>query len=156
MCWNGSGLLVTPSDLMQAQCLRTYGFLMEPCGRVIKLHLISSCCVSVYLCSCNVGEVVVGSAPAESYTAFVYMEDDTEISWPAMLSWAVDAAVLAPRGFQRGFFRTEVRYNGDEILLDAAEVINMTNVSSVSLHNHCDCRSAPVHLQLLACVYVCL
>ena len=28
------------------------------------------------------------------YTTFVYMEDDTKISWPAMQSWAIDQEAL--------------------------------------------------------------
>ena len=56
------------------------------------------------------------------------MEDDTEISWPALLSWSVDVGALAPLGFQRGFFRTEISQSGDEMLLDAAHAMNMMNV----------------------------
>mmetsp|Transcript_6346 Transcript_6346/g.18245 ORF Transcript_6346/g.18245 Transcript_6346/m.18245 type:complete len:432 (-) Transcript_6346:294-1589(-) len=74
------------------------------------------------------------------HTAFIYLEDDTEISWEALLSWGADAEALAPLGFQRGFFRTEVRHDGREVLLDVGETINMTDWKRTV---EVDCRAAP-------------
>ena len=38
---------------------------------------------------------------------FMYVEDDVLVRWNTVLAWAADDALLAPLGFQRGFFRTE-------------------------------------------------
>jgi len=38
---------------------------------------------------------------------FMYVEDDVLVRWDTVLAWAADDAMLAPLGFQRGFFRTE-------------------------------------------------
>lgn len=38
----------------------------------------------------------------------MYLEDDILVSWQSLQLWAEDTAYLAPRGFQRGFQRTEV------------------------------------------------
>ena len=35
---------------------------------------------------------------------------------------------LAPLGFQRGFFRTEISQSGNEVMLDVQELMNMTDV----------------------------
>ena len=43
------------------------------------------------------------------YTAFLYIEDDTGITWPSLVSWALDQQHLEPLGFSRGFYRTEVQ-----------------------------------------------
>ena len=37
----------------------------------------------------------------------MYVEDDVLVRWDSVLAWAEDDALLAPLGFQRGFFRTE-------------------------------------------------
>ena len=37
----------------------------------------------------------------------MYVEDDVLVRWDTVLAWAADEALLAPLGFQRGFFRTE-------------------------------------------------
>jgi hypothetical protein len=49
----------------------------------------------------------------------MYLEDDTLVPWPALVSWAFDTEVLEPLGFMRGFYRTEVNpKTGDVVLLD--------------------------------------
>lgn len=37
------------------------------------------------------------------------LQDDCRVSWPALVSWAVDTRLLEPQNFTRCFFRTEVR-----------------------------------------------
>ena len=50
---------------------------------------------------------MTGAVAAGNHTAFMYVEDDVLVRWPTVLAWAEDDALLAPQGFQRGFFRTE-------------------------------------------------
>jgi hypothetical protein len=53
------------------------------------------------------------------YLTYMYLEDDTLVPWPAMVSWAFDTEVLEPLGFMRGFYRTEVSpKTGDLVLMD--------------------------------------
>ena len=47
---------------------------------------------------------------AGNYTAFMYVEDDVLVRWETMVAWAEDDALLAPFGFQRGFFRVESNF----------------------------------------------
>jgi len=42
------------------------------------------------------------------YTSVIYMEDDTRLNWPTVISWALDSEVLAPLNFTRCIYRTEV------------------------------------------------
>jgi hypothetical protein len=59
------------------------------------------------------------SAVLGNYSAYMYIEDDTLVPWPAIVSWAFDTEVLAPLGFIRGFYRTEVDpTTGDVVMLD--------------------------------------
>jgi hypothetical protein len=44
----------------------------------------------------------------KQYTSIIYMEDDTRLSWPALISWALDTEVLEPLNFTRCILRTEV------------------------------------------------
>jgi hypothetical protein len=54
-----------------------------------------------------------------NYSTYMYLEDDTLVPWPALVSWAFDTEVLEPLGFMRGFYRTEVHpTTGDVVLLD--------------------------------------
>jgi hypothetical protein len=49
----------------------------------------------------------------------MYLEDDTLVPWPALVSWAYDTEVLEPLGFMRGFYRTEVSpMTGELVLMD--------------------------------------
>jgi len=43
-----------------------------------------------------------------NYSAVFYMEDDTRLDWPAVVSWALDTEVLEPNNLIRCFYRTEV------------------------------------------------
>jgi hypothetical protein len=45
---------------------------------------------------------------AGKFTAFVNLEDDIRVRWPALVAWAADTAALAPHNLTRGFVRTEV------------------------------------------------
>jgi hypothetical protein len=59
------------------------------------------------------------SLPAGNYTTYMYIEDDTHVPWPALVSWAFDTEVLEPLGFVRGFYRTEISpKTGDVVFLD--------------------------------------
>lgn len=46
--------------------------------------------------------------PQADYTSIIYMEEDTRLSWPALISCALDTEVLEPLNFTRCIFRTEV------------------------------------------------
>lgn len=49
---------------------------------------------------------------------FMYIEDDTDVTWPALLSWAADTKVLEPLGFLRHFWRTEIsNFTGNPVFL---------------------------------------
>mmetsp|Transcript_1944 Transcript_1944/g.5772 ORF Transcript_1944/g.5772 Transcript_1944/m.5772 type:complete len:368 (+) Transcript_1944:50-1153(+) len=61
-----------------------------------------------------------------NHTAFIYLEDDTEVGWETLLSWAIDAPALEDMGFSRGFWRTEVENDGEETMMDFLERRNMT------------------------------
>ena len=75
----------------------------------------------------------------------MYIEDDTRIPWPTLKSWAEDACMLEPLGFQRGIYRTEVSENtGELVLLDMYTPLNITSYSKV-VHvpdNHTACRDS--------------
>jgi hypothetical protein len=54
-----------------------------------------------------------------NYTSIFYMEDDTHLSWPTVISWALDTEVLEPLNFTRCIYRTEVdAETGDFYVLD--------------------------------------
>lgn len=62
------------------------------------------------------------------YTSFLYMEDDTKLSWPVLVSWALDTEVLEPLGFTRGFFRTDFSpATGKLVMMDVAHRVNITS-----------------------------
>ncbi len=46
-------------------------------------------------------------AVAAEYSAYLLLEDDLALSWPAFLSWAIDAPALEALRFHRCFYRTE-------------------------------------------------
>ena len=63
-----------------------------------------------------------------SHTAYLYLEDDTKFSWRALVSWACDTEALAPLGFQRGIYRTEISpITGDFVLLDPIAPFNLSD-----------------------------
>lgn len=43
-----------------------------------------------------------------SYDTVVYMEDDTRLTWPVLVSWAIDTQLLAEHNYSRCIYRTEV------------------------------------------------
>eukprot|EP00667_Euglena_gracilis_P010063 EG_transcript_10233 len=64
---------------------------------------------------------------ARNHTAFLYLEDDTLLRWPAVVSWAMDTEVLAPLGFARGIARTEFhRTTAALLLFDNTYPVNLT------------------------------
>ena len=52
--------------------------------------------------------VIEEELPRASYTSIIYTEDDTPLSWPTLISWALDTEVLEPLNFTRCIYRTEV------------------------------------------------
>lgn len=48
-----------------------------------------------------------GYVAAGDHSLFIYMEDDLELTWPALQAWAHDESILAPLGYHRGFVRVE-------------------------------------------------
>ena len=52
--------------------------------------------------------VIEEELPRANYTSLIYMEDDTPLSWPTLMSWALDTEVLEPLNFTRCMYRTEV------------------------------------------------
>jgi len=60
------------------------------------------------------------------YTTYITIEDDTFVPWSALLSWALDTAILEPLGFTRGIYRTEVALDGTVVLVDALSPLNLT------------------------------
>lgn len=66
-------------------------------------------------------------APDAGYSMFMYLEDDTDVPWVAIKSWALDSAVLEPLGFMRGLVRTEFHPNdGVTALLDVVQPLNVS------------------------------
>ena len=79
------------------------------------------------------------------YTSYMYIEDDTRIPWPTLKSWAEDACMLEPLGFQRGIYRTEVSEStGELVLMDMYTPLNITSYSKVVdvPDNHTACRGS--------------
>jgi hypothetical protein len=61
------------------------------------------------------------------------------------VSWAFDTEVLAPLGFVRGFYRTEVNpTTGDVAMLDCLEPLSMS-----------ECQNRSIHIPLLSSPFVC-
>lgn len=64
------------------------------------------------------------------YTSYLYIEDDTHVSWAALKSWSEDILALEPLGFQRGIFRTETSStSGHPVLMDLFTRLNITSYS---------------------------
>lgn len=67
----------------------------------------------------------------KNHTLFVYMEDDLELTWPALQAWAYDESLLAPRGFHRGFVRVEVaQWDGKMMAFDQTERLSVASDDS--------------------------
>jgi hypothetical protein len=66
------------------------------------------------------------------YSAIFYMEDDTRLDWPAVVSWALDTEVLEPHNLTRCFYRTEVHATyGTPALLDWRAPLNLSAPGTV-------------------------
>ena len=64
------------------------------------------------------------------YSAVVYIEDDTRLSWPAVVSWALDTEILEPRNMLRCIFRTEVgASDGRPAMLDWIKPLNLNKAN---------------------------
>lgn len=84
----------------------------------------------------------------EDYTAVLYMEDDTFLSWPAIVSWALDTQLLQPLKFTRCFYRTEVHHaTGTKVMLDWETKENLTESPTVDVMS-VDKRSRARYLAL--------
>jgi hypothetical protein len=63
-----------------------------------------------------------------NYSAIFYMEDDTRLDWPAVVSWALDTEVLEPNNLIRCFYRTEVDAStGTPNMLDWSSPMKVTD-----------------------------
>ena len=61
------------------------------------------------------------------YTAYMYMEDDTQVPWRAMLAWARATPALAALNLTYGFYRTEVSpLTGQLVMLDFSYRVNVS------------------------------
>lgn len=60
-------------------------------------------------------------------TALMHLEDDTDLTWGAMQSWALDTAVLEPLNFTRGFIRTEYGLEGRRMAMDATDIMRVAS-----------------------------
>lgn len=72
------------------------------------------------------------------YSSVIYMEDDTLLTWTAIISWARDTVVLEPLGFIRCFYRTEISKNGIPILNDYSFPLNLSTTHTIDLSNDID------------------
>lgn len=74
-----------------------------------------------------------------NFTSIIYMEDDTRLSWPAVVSWALDTEVLAPLNFSRCIYRTEIdAKTGGSNMLDWASPLNLTCESTLNMSRKVD------------------
>lgn len=70
----------------------------------------------------------------KDYSTVLYMEDDTYITWPVIVSWALDTQVLQPLNFTRCFFRTEIHHiTGLKVLLDWELKENVTSMQAIDV-----------------------
>ena len=93
------------------------------------------CCAALYSGSAgqsaapNITRLATGSV---RYTAYMYMEDDTQVPWRAMSAWARATPLLEPLGLIYGFFRTEVSpVTGALVMLDVSMAVNITSAHTV-------------------------
>ncbi|EWM29058.1 hypothetical protein Naga_100024g48 [Nannochloropsis gaditana] len=74
-----------------------------------------------------------------NYTSIFYMEDDTHLSWPTVVSWALDTEVLEPLNFTRCNYRTEVdAETGDFNVLDYPYFLSITSESVLDATRNTD------------------
>lgn len=58
------------------------------------------------------------------------LQDDTRVTWRALVSWAIDTRLLGPFNATRCFFRTEVRpADGGLLLIDYTSAIDVRSTS---------------------------
>ena len=71
------------------------------------------------------------------YTAYVYMEDDTQVPWRAMKAWARGTQALEPLNLTYGFYRTEVSPNtGELVMMDLIVTVNVSLAHTVHVPGH--------------------
>lgn len=74
-----------------------------------------------------------------NHTTFVYIEDDTFIPWPTLVSWALDTEVLEPLNLTRSVYRTEIDEDGSLTLMDM--MVNHANLLSCKINVTTDPRN---------------
>jgi len=63
---------------------------------------------------------------SSDYTAVVYLEDDTHLTWGALTSWALDTEILQPLNFTRCIYRTEISpHTGHPVAMDWVEPVSV-------------------------------
>jgi hypothetical protein len=73
------------------------------------------------------------------YTSFIYMEDDTHLTWPSVVSWALDTEILEPMNFTRCIYRTEVDVEtGDFNLLDYHSPLKISSENMLDMSQNTD------------------
>ena len=83
------------------------------------------------------------------YTSVLYMEDDTRLSWPAVVSWALDTEVLAPLNFTRCMYRTEVdiQTGGPNLMDWTSTPLRLTYKNTLNLSLNADFARVQARLQ---------
>lgn len=101
-------------------------------------------------------EVMEKAFSKNIYSSFLHIEDDTDISWNAMLAWSLDASVLEPLNFTRGFLRTEYNFKGVTAAQDVGTAMEVANFSlhHITSNAACPSRAASLHYaQIVNSVY---
>jgi hypothetical protein len=76
-------------------------------------------------------QVIIKKHPGRFRTV-MYLEDDILVSWRSLQSWEQDTSYLAPKGFQRGFQRTEVApWDGQLMSLDQGESVSLSKAQKI-------------------------
>lgn len=74
-----------------------------------------------------------------NFTSIIYMEDDTRLSWPAVISWALDTEVLTPLNFSRCIYRTETDVEtGGSNILDWTRPLDLTYENTLNVTHKMD------------------
>lgn len=75
--------------------------------------------------------------PKGWFTTIMYLEADIILTWPVLQRWAEDTIILEPKGFMRGFCRTEIApWDGELMNIEHAHPIGLYNHSAVLHYNH--------------------
>ena len=73
-------------------------------------------------------------AGSTRYTAYMYMEDDTQVPWRAMMAWARATPALATLNLTCGFYRTEVSpKTGELVMMDFMYRVNVSEANTVHI-----------------------